>query len=56
MNWNDFYNQWLFENELNNVVELKKKFDERASTINKRKRSNKSNFEKQSRKKQKKNN
>ena len=53
INWNDFYNQWLSKKNLNNVVELKKKFDEKSQTSRKRKRSN---FEKQSRKKQKKNN
>ena len=52
MSWGDSYNQWLSEDELNNAVELKKKFDERASTTNRRKRSSRSNFEEQSRKKQ----
>ena len=52
MSWGDSYNQWLPEDELNNAAELKKKFDERASTINRRKRSSRSNFEEQSRKKQ----
>ena len=53
INWNDFYNQWLSKKNLNNVVELKTKFNERLQTSRKRKRSN---FEKQLRKKFKKNN
>ena len=37
-NWDDEYNQWFLEEEFDNTIELKKKFDERAQSKRKRKR------------------
>ena len=36
--WNEKYNQWLFEGELNNATNLKNKFDEKVKTSKKRRR------------------
>ena len=36
--WNKKYNQWLFENKLNNATNLKNEFNEKMKTSKKRKR------------------
>ena len=31
--WNEKYNQWFFENELNNAINLKNKFDKKIENV-----------------------